>query len=58
MWDGRPFKKDVHVPMFHDAPNGDRRTIDVGREGNAFAHIRRWNWKRHGARICVFCTWP
>ena len=41
MWDGRPFKKDVHVPMFHDAPHGDRRTIDVGREGNAFAQHQK-----------------
>ena len=37
MWDGRPFGKDTHVPMFHDPANGNRRTIDVGREGNRFA---------------------
>ena len=37
MWDGRPFGKDTHVPMFHDPANGNRRTIDVGREGNSFA---------------------
>ena len=37
MWDGRPFQKDVHVPMFHDPDNGNLRTIDVGRDGNAFA---------------------
>ena len=37
MWDGRAFQKDVHVPMFHDPDNGNVRTIDVGRDGNAFA---------------------
>jgi exodeoxyribonuclease V beta subunit len=37
MWDGRPFKKDVHVPMFHDPDHANLRTIDVGRDGNAFA---------------------
>ena len=37
MWDGRPFGKDDHVPMFHDPDHGNVRTIDVGREGNAFA---------------------
>ena len=35
MWDGRPNPSEV--PVFHDAANGNRRTIDVGREGNDFA---------------------
>ena len=26
--------------------------------GTPSRNIRRWNWKRLGARICVFCTWP
>ena len=37
MWDGRPFGKDDHVPMFHDPDHANVRTIDVGRDGNAFA---------------------
>ncbi|HEY5384171.1 MAG TPA: UvrD-helicase domain-containing protein [Acidimicrobiales bacterium] len=41
MWDGRPFGKDTHVPMFHDPSNADRRTIDVGREGNGFAQHQK-----------------
>ena len=35
MWDGRPNTNDV--PVFHDPANGNRRTIDVGHEGNDFA---------------------
>ncbi len=35
MWDGRPHNSDV--PVFHDPDNANVRTIDVGREGNAFA---------------------
>jgi exodeoxyribonuclease V beta subunit len=35
MWDGRPFSSDV--PMFHDPDNANKRTVDVGREGNSFA---------------------
>ncbi len=43
MWDGRPFGNDrrAHVPMFHDPVNGNRRTIDVGLEGNSFAQHQK-----------------
>ena len=43
MWDGRPFGNDTraHVPMFHDPANGNRRTIDVGLEGNSFAQHQK-----------------
>jgi exodeoxyribonuclease V beta subunit len=41
MWDGRPFGKDDHVPMFHDPGNDNVRTIDVGREGNSFAQHQK-----------------
>jgi exodeoxyribonuclease V beta subunit len=41
MWDGRPFGKDTHVPMFHNPSNANRRTIDVGREGNSFAQHQK-----------------
>jgi exodeoxyribonuclease V beta subunit len=44
MWDGsRPFASDtrVHVPMFHNAANDGRRTIDVGLEGNDFAQHQK-----------------
>ena len=34
MWDGRPNLSEV--PVFHDATNGNRRTIDVGHGGNDF----------------------
>ena len=44
MWDGsRPFAsaKRAHVPMFHDPANDDRRTIDVGLDGNSFAQHQK-----------------
>jgi len=43
MWDGRPFGNDAraHVPMFHNPADGNRRTIDVGLEGNSFAQHQK-----------------
>ena len=43
MWDGRAFGSDsrAHVPMFHDPADDNRRTIDVGLEGNSFAQHQK-----------------
>jgi exodeoxyribonuclease V beta subunit len=38
-WGGRAFDSDV--PVFHDPANNDKRTIDVGHEGNDFARHKR-----------------
>jgi exodeoxyribonuclease V beta subunit len=37
-WDGRPYKSEV--PVFHD-PADNKRTIDVGHEGNVFAQHQK-----------------
>jgi exodeoxyribonuclease V beta subunit len=38
-WDGRAFESDV--PVFHDPANDNKRTIDVGHDGNDFARHKR-----------------
>jgi exodeoxyribonuclease V beta subunit len=38
-WGGRAFDSDV--PVFHDPANNDKRTIDVGHDGNDFARHKR-----------------
>jgi exodeoxyribonuclease V beta subunit len=38
-WGGRAFESDV--PVFHDPANDNKRTIDVGHDGNDFARHRR-----------------
>jgi exodeoxyribonuclease V beta subunit len=38
-WGGRAFESDV--PVFHDPANDNKRTIDVGHDGNDFARHKR-----------------
>ena len=58
LWDGRPFGKDTHVPMFHDPATGNRRTIDVGLEGNNFAAAPEDGTRGAAARTSGCSTWP
>jgi exodeoxyribonuclease V beta subunit len=39
-WDG--YTKKPEVPVFHDPANANRRTIDVGHAGNAFARHQKF----------------
>ena len=57
MWDGRPFSKD-DVPMFHDPDNANLRTIDVGREGNAFAVHQKMELEEGRGEDLRLSTWP